>query len=149
MANLIRSFGITPHAAIGYSLGESAALFAMGAWPDRDNMLKRMLATDLFSSELAGPCHAARNAWGIPMDEDDHSRPKMHSKTILENTEANRRWIGERRLELSKLYPYKFICVQDRRVVSSGTNLKATLAEVPPAPDMVCEYIVPETTVLL
>jgi acyl transferase domain-containing protein/3-hydroxymyristoyl/3-hydroxydecanoyl-(acyl carrier protein) dehydratase len=70
MANLIRSFGITPHAAIGYSLGESAALFAMGAWPDRDNMLKRMLATDLFTTELAGPCNAARKAWGIPMDED-------------------------------------------------------------------------------
>jgi len=70
MANLIRSFGITPHAAIGYSLGESAALFAMGAWPDRDNMLKRMLATNLFSTALAGPCNAARKAWGIPMDED-------------------------------------------------------------------------------
>jgi 3-hydroxymyristoyl/3-hydroxydecanoyl-(acyl carrier protein) dehydratase/malonyl CoA-acyl carrier protein transacylase len=70
VANLIREFGITPHAAIGYSLGESAALFAMGAWPDRGNMLKRMLATDLFTTELAGPCNSARKAWKIPMDED-------------------------------------------------------------------------------
>jgi PfaB family protein len=89
MANLIRSFGITPHAAIGYSLGESAALFAMGAWPDRDNMLKRMLDTDLFSTELAGPCHAARKAWGIPMDEDINwcaavvNRPAERVRTVI------------------------------------------------------------------
>jgi PfaB family protein len=69
MANLIKKFGISPHAAMGYSLGESAALFAMGAWPDRDNMLKRMLATDLFSTQLAGPCNSARKAWEIPGDQ--------------------------------------------------------------------------------
>ncbi|MGD9383122.1 MAG: beta-ketoacyl synthase N-terminal-like domain-containing protein, partial [Desulfobacterales bacterium] len=90
MANLIRRFGITAHAAIGYSLGESAALFAMGAWPDRDNMLKRMLATNLFSTELAGPCHAARSAWGIPMGEDINwcvalvNRPADRVRTVID-----------------------------------------------------------------
>jgi PfaB family protein len=72
MANLVESFGIKSDAVIGYSLGESAGLFAMGAWPDRGEMLKRMLATDLFSTELAGPCNAARRAWNIPADEDIH-----------------------------------------------------------------------------
>ncbi len=70
MANLIKSFGIKSDAVIGYSLGESAGLFAVGAWPDRGQMLKRMLATDLFTTELAGPCNAARKAWKIPIDED-------------------------------------------------------------------------------
>jgi len=90
MANLIRRFGITPHAAIGYSLGESAALFAMGAWPDRDNMLQRMLETNLFSTELAGPCHAARKAWKIPMDEDVNwcvavvNRPADRVRTVID-----------------------------------------------------------------
>lgn len=90
MANLIKRFGISPHAAIGYSLGESAALFAMGAWPDRDNMLKRMLATDLFSTQLAGPCTSARNAWGIPMDEDVNwcaavvNRPADTVRTVID-----------------------------------------------------------------
>ncbi|MGB6010146.1 MAG: beta-ketoacyl synthase N-terminal-like domain-containing protein, partial [Desulfobacterales bacterium] len=70
MANLIGSFGIKSDAVIGYSLGESAGLFAVGAWPDRGQMLKRMLATDLFTTELAGPCNAARKAWKIPIDED-------------------------------------------------------------------------------
>ncbi|MDF1592375.1 MAG: beta-ketoacyl synthase N-terminal-like domain-containing protein [Desulfobacterales bacterium] len=69
MTRLVRRFGIQPSAVIGYSLGESAGLFAMGAWPERAEMLRRMQATDLFSTELAGPCHAARKAWGIPRDE--------------------------------------------------------------------------------
>jgi PfaB family protein len=70
MANLIKSFGIKSDAVIGYSLGESAGLFAVGAWPDRGEMLKRMLATDLFTTELAGPCNAAHRAWEIPFDEN-------------------------------------------------------------------------------
>ncbi len=70
MTRLVKLFGIKPHAVIGYSLGESAGLFAMGVWPDRDQMLKRMVGTDLFSTELAGPCNAARMAWKIPDDED-------------------------------------------------------------------------------
>src|SRR5207302_1029558 len=38
----------------------STALFAMRAWRDRDEMLRRMLASPLFTSELAGRCEAAR-----------------------------------------------------------------------------------------
>jgi PfaB family protein len=70
MTRLVKQFGIEPDAVIGYSLGESAGLFAMGVWPDRGQMLKRMLDTNLFSTELAGPCNAARIAWQIPDDED-------------------------------------------------------------------------------
>ncbi|MFH2219899.1 MAG: beta-ketoacyl synthase N-terminal-like domain-containing protein [Pseudomonadota bacterium] len=70
IADLVRTFGIRPSACIGYSLGESAGLFALGAWPDRDEMLKRMLDTDLFSTRLSGPCTAARNVWGVPAGED-------------------------------------------------------------------------------
>jgi PfaB family protein len=69
MVRLVEQFKIKPHAVIGYSLGESAGLFAMGAWPDRGLMLKRMLNTDLFHTELAGPCNAVRKAWKIPDDQ--------------------------------------------------------------------------------
>ncbi|OQX05142.1 MAG: hypothetical protein BWK80_52620, partial [Desulfobacteraceae bacterium IS3] len=69
VTNLVRHFGVNPDAVIGYSLGESAGLFALGAWPERGEMLKRMSHTNLFSTELAGPCHAARKAWNIPADE--------------------------------------------------------------------------------
>ena len=36
--SLFRKLGVKPGAALGYSLGESAALVALGAWPDRDDM---------------------------------------------------------------------------------------------------------------
>jgi PfaB family protein len=70
MTRLVKGFGVRPQAMIGYSLGESAGLFALDVWPDRGQMLKRMLATNLFFTELAGQCHAARTAWKIPDNED-------------------------------------------------------------------------------
>ncbi|MBW2591227.1 MAG: type I polyketide synthase, partial [Deltaproteobacteria bacterium] len=70
VSGLMKYFELKPTAVIGYSLGESAGLFAMGAWPDRGQMLKRMHKTDLFSTSLAGPCNAARKVWSLPPDED-------------------------------------------------------------------------------
>ncbi len=41
MARVVQRFGVKPTSAvIGYSLGESAGLFALGAWTDRDAMLQ-------------------------------------------------------------------------------------------------------------
>ena len=57
--DLFRRFGVFPDAAIGYSMGESAALVSLGAWTDRDEMTRRLVASPLFATELAGPCEAA------------------------------------------------------------------------------------------
>jgi acyl transferase domain-containing protein/3-hydroxymyristoyl/3-hydroxydecanoyl-(acyl carrier protein) dehydratase len=65
VSDWLRSFGIRPAAMIGYSLGESAGLFALRAWTDRDEMLRRLEASPLFRTDLAGPCDAARRAWGL------------------------------------------------------------------------------------
>ncbi len=70
ISDLIQGFGVRPDAAIGYSLGESAALFSLGFWSDRDAMLARMNSSKLFTDDLAGPCHAARKAWGLPDNEE-------------------------------------------------------------------------------
>ncbi|MDP3286202.1 MAG: beta-ketoacyl synthase N-terminal-like domain-containing protein, partial [Desulfobacterales bacterium] len=70
ISGLVTDFGIKPSAVIGYSLGESAGNFAMNLWPDHEDMLKRMTDTDLFTTELAGPCNSARMAWNIPPGED-------------------------------------------------------------------------------
>lgn len=69
MSDLLRSFGVEPRAVIGYSLGETAGLFATRAWNARDEMLRRMKSSSLFTSELAGPCDAARQFWSLPKDE--------------------------------------------------------------------------------
>lgn len=55
--------GLHPAAAIGYSLGESSALFAMGAWDDLDAMLDELPETKIFSHSLAGDYAAIRKAW--------------------------------------------------------------------------------------
>ena len=58
VSDVVAQFGLEPDAVIGYSLGETAGLFATRAWTDRDEMLRRMQATDLFAQQLAGPCKA-------------------------------------------------------------------------------------------
>ncbi|RPJ14493.1 MAG: type I polyketide synthase, partial [Desulfobacteraceae bacterium] len=67
---LVTGFGIRPSAVIGYSLGESAGNFATNLWPDHEEMLKRMTKTDLFTTQLAGPCNSIRKAWNISSGED-------------------------------------------------------------------------------
>ncbi|GAB6908264.1 hypothetical protein JCM12296A_41030 [Desulfosarcina cetonica] len=69
MTQILNRFAVPTNAIIGYSLGESAALFAHSVWADRGDMLARMQATNLFSTQLAGPCHALRQAWQIPAGE--------------------------------------------------------------------------------
>jgi len=68
-SDLLRSFGVEPRAIVGYSLGETAGLFATRAWTARDEMLRRMKHSSLFTSELAGPCDAARQFWHLPAEE--------------------------------------------------------------------------------
>ncbi len=55
--------GIRPDATIGYSSGESNALFAMGAWTDLDAMIRDSRASALFQSDLVGAFEAPRRAW--------------------------------------------------------------------------------------
>ncbi len=68
MTRVMRTLGLTPQAAIGYSLGETAGFFALNAWPDSGVMLSRLSESALFHTELTGPCLAARKAWGGSLD---------------------------------------------------------------------------------
>jgi len=72
VTDLVQGFGIKPQAVIGYSLGESAGLFASRAWRERDLMLSRMQASTLFTRDLAGECRAAARAWGEPEGKEIH-----------------------------------------------------------------------------
>ncbi|MBI2435192.1 MAG: acyltransferase domain-containing protein, partial [Candidatus Hydrogenedentes bacterium] len=69
LSDLLRAFGLCPRSVIGYSLGETAGLFALGAWKDRDAMLQRIHASRLFTHDLAGDCDAARRRWRLPKQE--------------------------------------------------------------------------------
>jgi acyl transferase domain-containing protein len=54
---------------IGYSLGETASLFASGCWPDRDEMLARIRDTDLFTRHLGSGFGALRKHRGLDDSE--------------------------------------------------------------------------------
>jgi acyl transferase domain-containing protein/3-hydroxymyristoyl/3-hydroxydecanoyl-(acyl carrier protein) dehydratase len=69
VCDVVRHFGVRADAVLGYSLGESAGLFALRAWTDRDAMLRAMNDSPLFVRELAGPCDAARRAWRLPLEK--------------------------------------------------------------------------------
>ncbi|MDD2804879.1 MAG: beta-ketoacyl synthase N-terminal-like domain-containing protein [Elusimicrobiales bacterium] len=69
VSDLVRALGVQPAFVIGYSLGETAGLFALRAWTARDEMLRRINESSLFVSDLAGPCDAARRFWNLPKDE--------------------------------------------------------------------------------
>jgi acyl transferase domain-containing protein len=69
ISDLLRQFGVEPRMVCGYSLGESAGLFATRAWRDRDGMLLRLRQSSLFTRDLAGECRAARRVWELPAGE--------------------------------------------------------------------------------
>ncbi len=68
LSDVVRRFGVRVDAVIGNSLGESAGLFALRAWTDRDAMRQAMNASTLFVNDLTGSCDAARKAWRLPPD---------------------------------------------------------------------------------
>jgi acyl transferase domain-containing protein/3-hydroxymyristoyl/3-hydroxydecanoyl-(acyl carrier protein) dehydratase/1-acyl-sn-glycerol-3-phosphate acyltransferase len=55
--------GLKPEATIGYSSGESNALFAMGAWNDLGEMMKASRTGTMFTDDLVGAFAAPRRAW--------------------------------------------------------------------------------------
>src|SRR5262249_23413653 len=58
-----RVLKLEPSATIGYSSGESNALFAMGAWTDLDGMITDCRRSEIFTRDLAGECRALRRTW--------------------------------------------------------------------------------------
>ena len=90
VCDLLALFGVKPSASIGYSLGESAALFGLRAWTDRDEMLRRMEESPLFGSDLVAPFDAARKAWGVP----DGQSVEWVSGVIDRSADAVRAVIG-------------------------------------------------------
>ncbi|MDR2725454.1 MAG: acyltransferase domain-containing protein, partial [Candidatus Adiutrix sp.] len=67
-AEVLDSFNIRPQAVMGYSLGETTALLATGAWADREGLYDDLVKSNLFTQELAGPCLAARRHFRWPDD---------------------------------------------------------------------------------
>lgn len=61
---------LTPQAAIGLSLGESNALFALGFWKDMGGLLDDIESAAMYERHLGGAFETAKDAWGpnVPAD---------------------------------------------------------------------------------
>jgi len=90
-AGLVQEFVGAPQAIIGYSLGETAGLTAMGVWKGHEKLLKQMTASPLFKTELTGPCLALKNAWKI----DSHQSFEWQVMVVNRSAEAVRDAIKE------------------------------------------------------
>ncbi len=77
-----------PQAAIGYSLGETAALFSMGAWQARDEMFEKTMASPLFLSQLRAGYQTAREVLGLAADQPFDWRVAVVNKPEAEVREA-------------------------------------------------------------
>lgn len=69
-ARILGKFLPRPEAAIGYSLGETAALFATGAWTDRDLMFRHTMESLLFTRQLRGDYSTPKQVLGLAPQED-------------------------------------------------------------------------------
>ena len=68
VARILEHLSVQPDAVLGYSLGESAALFSSRAWSARDEMYHRVSTSRLFRNQLAGDNDIAADAWGGARD---------------------------------------------------------------------------------
>ena len=69
VSDVFTALHLKPQAMIGHSLGESTALFASKTWTARDEMVRRLQSSTLFTQDLSGECRAARQVWGVPEGE--------------------------------------------------------------------------------
>jgi acyl transferase domain-containing protein/3-hydroxymyristoyl/3-hydroxydecanoyl-(acyl carrier protein) dehydratase len=84
----LRLLGVHAQAYLGYSLGESAALFASRTWRDRDAMFSRTLESGLFRNQLTSTGSVLREAWGPDAEWVVAlvMRPKEDVRSVLTGT---------------------------------------------------------------
>lgn len=64
-------FKVQPTAALGYSLGEAAMMWALGVWTHGDEAAQALRTSELFKTRVAGPKLAVREAWAIAASVPD------------------------------------------------------------------------------
>ncbi|HUP22947.1 MAG TPA: beta-ketoacyl synthase N-terminal-like domain-containing protein, partial [Thermoanaerobaculia bacterium] len=95
---------LCPDAAIGYSSGESTALFALGVWTDIEAMRRDIEHEGLFDRALGGRYEAVARAWGLAAG-DDRTVVDWAVWNVLADVDRVRALLrGEQRLHLAILH---------------------------------------------
>ncbi|MBI3828688.1 MAG: type I polyketide synthase [Planctomycetes bacterium] len=138
--DLLRSFGVTPQACIGYSLGESAGFFGLRAWKARDEMFRRMRASTLFTMDLAGPCNAARKVWNMTV----HGSPDWTVGIVMKPAAFVREALSGRNRVYLLIVNTPQECViggQRREVEAAAKALGIPLLEIPGVTIAHCDLV--------
>ncbi|HIL68838.1 MAG TPA: type I polyketide synthase, partial [Verrucomicrobia bacterium] len=140
VTDVLEDYGIRPSAAIGYSLGETAALFSTRAWTERDEMVQRVRESSLFTKDLAGPCLAAKRKWNLDEDQSVEWMVGVVNRNRLEVEKAIEAF--------SKVYllivnsPEECVIGGDRcEVEKLVRNLQAGWVPVPGVPTVHCDVV--------
>jgi len=86
---LREQFGLQPHAALGYSLGETTMMYALGLWSVQDNNSAELLASPLFRERLSGPKNAVREFWGM---DELREQEEANRKSKIANRKSDDIW---------------------------------------------------------
>ncbi len=88
--------GLRPTASVGYSLGESSAMHALGVWDAITPMMREILSAPLFTNEVAGNFEAVRRVWRRQgFAEADHPGPIWENWSVRASGEDVERVLGE------------------------------------------------------
>ncbi len=60
---LIQEFKLTPHFALGYSMGEAAMWASLGVWKAPHQFINQTLNSPLFTTMMSGPLTTVQQAW--------------------------------------------------------------------------------------
>ena len=140
VADTLASVGVRPTAAIGYSLGESAALLSMHACQDRDTIFSRLGTHSLFTEWVGGTLRAVQRAWGL----GDDVKIDWATCLVLLNPEIIRKAISkEPRVYLQNInHEAECVVGGDRSALQRVLKgLKQTWIEVPGIAAVHCEVV--------
>ncbi|MEW5734775.1 MAG: PfaB family protein [Thermodesulfobacteriota bacterium] len=88
---MTRRFGLKPHMAIGYSMGEVSMMYALSVWERDEAMSRKLHRVPVFRTRLAGPMETMREAWGLP----DKGESVWQVVTVLAEAERVRAAVAE------------------------------------------------------
>ena len=140
VADTLASVGVRPTAAIGYSLGESAALLSMHACQDRDTIFSRLGTHSLFTEWVGGTLRAVQRAWGL----GDDAKIDWATCLVLLTPEIIRKAIkNEPRVYLQNInHETECVVGGDRSALQRVVKgLKQTWIEVPGIAAVHCEVV--------
>ena len=96
-------FKVTPHCALGYSLGEPGMIASLGVWESPGRLADRFRRSPTFREQLSGPLKAVRAYWNLPQNGEGPPYPKLWDSFTLQATPARVREAieGEERVYLT------------------------------------------------